>query len=252
MLDMLTLSPRRRGRLIVVLAAGLAMGVSGCDRDDSASVALQRAEMELRSLMPSRQQMPGEPMVKAYNKVLTDLSVVSQKGSTSQKAAASAMMGQAHAGLAEGPSAQALEIERQTLEAIIKLRAAHSHFLTLSGHAQAAAAFNPAPEQAEIEKQERERQQELVALQQKKADIDAKVQQLLTQAEGLVQQARAKRQESSTIKGTIANETATRGQELMVQARDIGRQADALEVESQTLEAQAAKLRPDSEQATSR
>lgn len=244
MSDTLTFSPRlsirRGGRLIIALSAGLAMGLTGCDRDDAASSALREAQNNLSIVSPAQA---------TYDKVLTGLQPVSQSGAPSQKAAASAMIAQAHAGLASTPVAAADEVEQDTLAAIVQLRALHTQFLTASAMADAAGAYDPSAELAEIDKSMAERNQELATLEQNKSELDNQIRQLETQATQLLEQGKAKRAEAAALKGQVANQTATRGEELMKQARDLDREADGLEVQSATLEAQAAKIRPDSEQA---
>ncbi len=233
-------SPRMRGRLSIVLAAGLAMGLAACDRDNASDTALREAQNSLTTVSPAEA---------TYTKVLTSLQSVASDGAPSQKAAASGLMAQAHAGLAEGPSATVNAVEQATLDAIVQLRALHSQFLTYSAMADAAGAYDPSTELAEVDRQAAERDGELAALQQKKSDLDAEIQKLKGQAKQLLDQAQAKRAEAATLKGQVANQTAVRGEELMIQARERDREADALEVQSATLEARAAKVQPDSDQA---
>jgi hypothetical protein len=246
------LSPHRTStrRIALVLFAGLSLGIAGCERDTSASLALKKAESEIRGLIPGREHVPHQQVRDTtYGNVLTTLRPVLQNGTETQKATAAAMIAQAHAGLAEAPAAEASQREIESHAAAIRLRAAHTHFLTQSAKAEAAAGYDSRPELEGIEAQVRTLDQEQRDLEQKKAQIDQQVQQLRTQAADLMAQARKKREEAATIKGRIPNETATRGEELMQQAYAITRDADALELQAATLDAQAAKVQPDSEQA---
>jgi len=236
-------------RFTLILAAGLAMSLPlvGCDQDNASAQAISKATRDLEALVPGGVQ-PGSDAYRAkvYNDVVTTLRPVADKGNKNQAAAASLLVSQAHAGLAERPAQDASELERACLNRILGIQAELSQWYSDNAMADAAASFNPADELAAIDKTAKERQEQRVAAQNQKSQVDSKVAELREQAKAKVVQARAKQEEAGTLRSQVANQTAVEGEATLKRAQVIGRQGDALSVEGSMLEAQAAQVAPKS------
>jgi colicin import membrane protein len=232
-------------RAALILATGLALGLAGCDRDDEASQAIDRANLNLQSLAPGGVNPPSAAYKnQVYGEIKSSLANVN--GTKAENAAAALLTAQAQAGLAEAPAAEATDLERACLNDITEIRALLGRWLGLSASADAAAAYDPTKELADIDAEVKAREEDRVQQQQKKAGVDQRVADLLAQAKQKADAAKAKQQEAGRLRSQVANQTAVQGEQSLKQAQEIGRDGDALEVEAADLEAQAAQTAPQS------
>lgn len=230
---------------VLFVAAGLCMSIAACEQKDVSADALHKANIQLASLSPFGTPAGSNKFkVQTYSEVIRSLQPVSREGSASQKAAASLLIAQSQAGLAEPPATNAGECERIVLNSLSGIRSRLDVFLTQSSSAAASASYDPSKEIAEIEKSDKEKAEQIKAEQAKKAVIDKKVADLKAQAQAKADQARALRQEAGKERQKIPNQTATEGEKTLLKARELTRRADALEVESASLDAEASHTAP--------
>ena len=234
------------GRLgAIVLLCGLALGA--CDSRTPTSVAIRSATHKLHALSPDGTSGPSVAnRSQTYNEVLTSLKPVADQGRNGETGAAYLLIAQAQAGLAEGPASTASEQERLALGEIQGVRDSLARWLNANAMAEAASAYDPSAELAEIDAQVKEKQELRLTEQQKQAAVNAKVADIQAQAKSKNDQAKVKRQEAGQLKSQLANQTAIQAETTLKQAQVIGRQADALEVEAANLEAKAAQIAPES------
>jgi hypothetical protein len=234
----------RSGRCIaLVVAAGLA--VAGCEREDAAGDALNTAHVKLASLSPFGTTLPaGDYKLKTYREVIDSLKGAVSDGTPTQSASASLLIAQAEMGLAEPAAAKAAELERGVLEKLSAVRMALGHYMNFTDSARAAASYDPAKDIAEIEKQDKEKSEQITAEGAAKAAIEKQAADLQAQARGKSDGARAKRQEAGSLRQKVAGQTAVEGEKTLLQWQKLAREADALEVEAAQLEAEAAKVAP--------
>lgn len=230
---------------VLFVAAGLCMSIAACEQKDVSADALHKANIQLASLSPFGTPAGSNKFkVQTYSEVIRSLQPVSREGSASQKAAASLLIAQSQAGLAEPPATNAGECERIVLNSLSGIRSRLDVFLTQSSSAAASASYDPSKEIADIEKSDKEKAEHIKAEQAKKAVIDKKVADLKAQAQAKADQARALRQEVGKDRQKIPNQTATEGEKTLLKARELTRRADALEVESASLDAEASHTAP--------
>lgn len=232
-------------RTALVLAAGFAVTLAGCDKGDTNSKAIQTASVKLQALAPAGDNQPSSKYkTEVYQTVKTSLTKIN--GTKAENAAAALLVSQAEAGLAETPVSQAAELERANLNDITEVRALLGQWLGLNAQADAAAAFDPSKEVSEIDASVKAREDERVDQQKQKAAVDQRVAELLAQAKQKSDAAKAKQEEAGKLRSQVANQTAVQGEQTLRQAQDIGRQGDAMDVEAADLEAQAAQVAPQS------
>ncbi len=227
----------------LAMIAGLA--VSGCEREDAAGDALQKAHVKLASLSPFGTTLPaGDTKLKAYNEVISTLKTAVDTGTETQIASASLLIAQSQMGLAEPQADRASEIERDVFNQLSSLRSDLSQYRMQSAGAEAAASYNPAKELAEIDRQDQERTAQVAKEQAAKGEIEKKVADLRAQAKAKLDESRARRQQAGALKQQVANQSATQGEQTLIESQKISREADALDVKAAQLEAQAATVAP--------
>lgn len=242
-----------RGRRLIIVA-GLAAStlLAGCDRDTATSRAVDDARMQLLAMSSGETLTPPGHRAAVYQNVLTQLRPVASQGTSSQNAAASLLIAQVQAGLAEAPMGAAAELEAQTLHGMNEVRSMLSQWLVLNAAATAAASYDPAPELNSIQQQIRAGQQRISEADAAKAEVEARTADLRQQAQKKLQDARSLRQESARLRQQVANQTATEGEQTLMKAREIVRRADAMEVEAAELDARAEQIEPQIVEATTR
>lgn len=234
----------------LVAAAGLALCLAACNRESPTAVAVRNAENKIKALTPAgAQPASAQHRQKVYADIKKDLSGDLSSGTPSEIAAASILMSQSQAGLAQIPAAEAADLSAESLRDEVKARAVLDQWLNHMALADAAAKFDPTKELAALDADAQKLDQAMASAQARKAQIDKQVQDLRTQAQAKNAEAHGLQQQAGALRGKIPNETAVNGAQLLTQAREIGRRADALDVEGSNLEAQAAKVAPQSTEA---
>lgn len=222
---------------------------SACDDRGPLADALDAATHRLAALSPGGSAAAADAYkTTVYSEVLKTLERHAGKGTPSQNAAALVLMAQARAGLADVPADQVTTIERDSQHTLKLIEASLQQWTHHSAQAAAAAAFDPAPELAEIDRQSAERDADVKQSRDRKAQVDARVAQLRAESAAKASQAKIKRGEESALARQASNESAVRAEEIMKQASKLGREADALEAQAADLEAQAANVEPQSRQ----
>lgn len=229
-----------RSVLAITLIAGTTL-VAGCDRDDS-SVILSDAAAQLSNVGPSG-QAPASSTAKqdTLRKVLQNLQPLASSNAPAVKAAASVLMSQAHAGLAENPSQLAGELERQSLQQLTRLRAGLDRYLSAQGQA-IAAAFDPAKAIAEIDAQEQKRQADLAAAEADRNTFANQIADLRARSQAASTSAKERQNQAGLLRQQATGAGGVQGEALLRQARDVSRDADRLEAEAAELEAKAASV----------
>lgn len=241
------LHPARARRALLVVLAGLAVSVTGCDRDDPAAAAIDKAALDLQTLAPGSLNPPSAAYRRTvYNSVLDSLRAVGDDATKAQTAAAALLAAQAHGGLAEEPAQQATDLERTSLNYISEIRALLGQWSGLNALAAASASYDPTKELADIEEQARAREQERVEQQKRKAAVDEQVAGIRAEAKAKADAARAKQQEAGTLRSQLPDQTAVQGEQTLRRAQELSREADAFEADAANLEAEAAKIAPQS------
>lgn len=225
----------------LVIAAGLA---SGCEREDAAGDALQKAHVKLTSLAPYGRTLPApNEKNKTYNEVISSLQKL-EKPTPTQKASASVLIAQSHMGIAEPSAARAAELEQEVLHTLRTIRSALGHYRGQSAGASAAASYDPAKELASIESQKAEKEGQIKTEEASKAEIEKQVADLRARSKAKLDESRAKRQQSGSLRQQIPNQSAVQGEKTLVDAMKITREADTLDVAAAELEAKAASVEP--------
>jgi hypothetical protein len=234
-------------RAAVAALAGLALGLSACERETPTSAAIRTASMQLQSLSPGGVNPPSATYrAQVYDSVSKSMKEFAETGTKSQSATAAILLSQAQAGRAEGPAAETTDLQRECQNQITEIRALLGQWLAQSALGSAQGAYDPAKELADIDAQVKQREDERLDQQRAKAAVDKQVADIQTQAKGRTEAAKAKRQEAGSLRSQVPNQTAVQGEQTLRHAQEIGRQADALDVEAADLEAQAAKIDPQS------
>lgn len=227
----------------LIAAAGLAL--SACEREDAAGDALNTAHVKLASLSPFGTTLPaGDYKLKTYNEVITSLKPAVDGGTPTQVASASLLIAQAQVGLAEPAAAKAGELERSVLGQLSAASSSLGHYMNFKDSANAAASYDPAKDIAEIEKQDKEKSEQITTETANKAAIEKQAADLTAQARAKADAARAKRQEAGSLRQKVASQTAVEGEQTLLQWQKLSREADALDVQAAGLEAEAAKVAP--------
>lgn len=243
-----------RGRWSVVLLAGagaaMLAALVGCDNEDASSVALRTASNELSALMP-RSAVPASDAHarNRYQSIIQDMRAVTADGNKTQKASANLVISRARYGLAL-PKAEAVQRLQADLRARINIsRAIYGRLLTHRALEQAASAYNPAPELAEIDTETARIADEIAATKQAKTAVDGVVAKLLTEAASNRDQSRQLRAvEADLRRQVLTTDDYGEAARLMEQTQKVRRNADQFEITASDLEARAARAAPESEE----
>ncbi len=232
-------------------ALALLLAAGGCDESGPAATALDKATVKLTALSPGG-TAPATPAYKVQilNEVITSLKANAERGTPSQNAAALILIGQAQAGLAETPATEAAEHQRVMFNLLTGVEGALAQWQINNAAAEAASGYDPAPALAEIEAESKDRDEAVARAEARKTEVDASIKRLLDEAASTAETAKGRRATQADLANQVAGESAVRGEELIKQSAAIGREADALEAGAADLEAQAAKIAPESDEIT--
>lgn len=226
---------------VIVLLAGAAT-LPACDRDESASILLSDAAAQLSNVGPSGQAAASSTAKQdVLRKVLQNLQPLASSNVPSQKAAASILMSQAHAGLAENPAQLAGDLERQALQQVTRLRSALDEYLNAQGQA-AAAIFDPVKQLAQLDADEAQRAEALKTAQAARADVESRLADIKKRAAAAAADAKARQNQAGQLRQQAVGAGGVQAESLLKQAREISRAADALEAQAAELDARASGL----------
>ncbi len=230
-------------------ALALLLATVGCDESGPLGAALDDATVQLTALSPGG-TAPATPAykVEVLNGVITKLKANADRGTPSQNAAALILIAQAQAGLAESPASDAAEHQRVMFNLLTGVEGALAQWQINNAAAEAASGYDPAPALAEIEAESEDRDEAVARAEARKTEVDASIKRLLDEAASTAETAKGRRATQADLANQVAGESAVRGEELIKQAAAIGREADALEAGAADLEAQAAKIAPESDE----
>ncbi|RNC80822.1 MAG: hypothetical protein ED559_03185 [Phycisphaera sp.] len=229
----------------VILLAGLAV-MPGCLEEDEVSPALKEASSILEALGAPGSGVPGDDFrEREYREAINILRPIASSGSDAQNAAAALMMSRAEFGLAEPKLKVVTDIDAQLYALVSALRAEYTEWSSLNSLAETAEAFDPAPEQADINTKIQEREQAITEAQQSAEAVKARVAELEAQAKEASDQAAALRVREQEVRNQTATLSARDALPLHEEAATLRREADAFEVTAETFLSQAETIRPE-------
>ncbi len=224
-------------RLAAALLGVSALALAGCgERESPAGAAVRDASYKLAALNAGVGNDPvDEHAVRVYTTVRESLKRASSSGSADETGAAAILVSHAERGLASVPAAEHMRLEREAAHQKELVLSEHRAWIGHSALAVAAAAYDPANDLAEIERQVRERQAEVERERARQADLTANVESLRSRARALQSEARQHRDEVGRLELRVPTVSDTEGLELVKQAREHRRKADGLELQAQEL-----------------
>ena len=238
-------------RAVTRLAAALlgvsaALALASCgERESQAGAAVRDASYKLAALNAGVGNDPvDEHAVRVYTSVRENLKRAASSGSADETGAAAILVSHAERGLASVPAAEHMRLEREAAHKKELILAEHRAWIGHSALAVAAAAYDPANDLAEIERQVRERQAEVEKERARQAELTANVEQLRSRARALQAEARQHRDEVGRLELRVPTVSDTEGLELVKQAREHRRKADGLELQAQELVVEADLMMP--------
>lgn len=238
---------RAARRLAAALLGVSALALAGCgERESPAGAAVRDASYKLAALNAGVGNDPvDEHAVRVYTSVRESLKRASSSGSADETGAAAILVSHAERGLASVPAAEHMRLEREAAHQKELVLSEHRAWIGHSALAVAAAAYDPANDLAEIERQVRERQAEVEKERARQADLTASVERLRSRARALQAEARQHRDEVGRLELRVPTVSDTEGLELVKQAREHRRKADGLELQAQELVVEADLMMPE-------
>lgn len=161
-----------------------------------------------------------------------------------QASAANLLLARGYAGLGEISAQEAAQLEAGASLQISPISAALDQWLAQNAAADALAAYDPAKDIAEIEKQIGEKQKLADTARANKDRMIAGISDLEGQVADLTAQARALREQAAEVRGRATGVSETMRLELLTEAVRIGRSADQIEKEAANLMAKIAIEKP--------
>jgi hypothetical protein len=200
-----------------------AVGV-GCSEETPLEKAVAQSDVDLRSF--------GEGGADA-----TYLSVVSQLqaaggGAESVELAASVRKAIAQLGTGTGQVGEASRLARGFRPLATELRSALTAWSDQSARAQAADAFDPTPQIAELRQQAETREGEIRDLRAERGELAQQMEAVNGRVEALFGQAQEIRGRAGEMRLESARVSAQRAAEMAVEIRELTREADGLEREA--------------------
>lgn len=239
----------RCARSVLMVAAGLALGVlgTGCDQDDSASAAIESATIKLAGLAPGAVPAPGDTGLSAeYASVISTLQpVTGGSAGAGQKAAANALISRATYGQALAPLAAASSMQVDIVAGAAAARAALSSYLSESALARSVEAIDAGEDLRSLDAQGAAVEAALAQVTRQKNELDARISRLRSQARDKSVAAGIERAKDGELRERMSSSNQVQGLALMEEAAKHRRAADALDAEAADLEAQAAQLAPE-------
>ena len=226
------------GRAAVLAACAGTLWLAGCG-EDADERTLTDASIKLASLSAGAgAPIPDQAAQKGFQDVIGLLQGLTG-GDGAVAADASVLVSSAQRGLGLRAAGKAVVLQRQMLSMFPSIRAQLEAWSSHNSAAQAAAAYDPTPEFARIDRDVRARQDEADKARAERARIDKQISELIAGVTSRTAQSGTLREQAGALQLQIAKVSATEGLRLTEQIRELSRQADGLEREARELKAQA-------------
>src|SRR5687767_14996734 len=187
--------PHALGALAVGAALLAPIGLSGCDQSGDAGAVIRDASMRLEAL--SGGGASPAPWItdrlKGYAEVIADLKPVTEEGLPGQVAAARLLTARALAGQAQVKAEEAAGLGRTTVAKAGVVASALEQWLSAQSLAQSHAQYSPAEPVAELERADREKDEQIAAAVARKERTDQAIADLERRAEEALGRARGER-----------------------------------------------------------
>lgn len=237
-------------RFGLIVAAGacvtLATLLGGCERTTPTGRAVHAATARMHGSIGSGSYLSPTPQQKKeFEAILKLLEPVADSGSDAENAAASLILAQSRLGLAGEPASAAIDLEKQALNLVTTSRAHLSEFLGRSSLAASAEQYDPGALLAETEKAITAKTQLISEQENRKAGIDRRVADLMTQAQQKYAAGRAEHDAYATLRQNAGRLTAIQALPQIEQANARRRAGDSLIADGGRLEAEAEQVAPE-------
>jgi len=227
---------------MIAAAGGLTM-LAGCG-NDATTDAVYESEIRFSEVAGGPATEP-EYANDVYGKIETLLQPHAGKGPAGAAEAASILLGTAQHGQAATAAHDAAQLEAQVRHRLAVIRGQAAEWSRLTAQAEAAAAYDPTPEFAEIDQQLQERRSELTGLESKQRDAQARLADLQAQIDDLRSRAADARSRAGEIQLEMSRVDAQRAAALAPDARDLMRQGDKLDREAERIETRLEQFAPE-------
>ncbi|MCC7388478.1 MAG: hypothetical protein IT431_06880 [Phycisphaerales bacterium] len=226
------------GRAAVLAACAGTLWLAGCG-EDADERTLTDASIKLASLSAGAgAPIPDQAAQSGFQAVIGSLQGLTG-GDGAVAADASVLVSSAQRGLGLRAAGKAVVLQREMLTMFPSIRAQLEAWSRHNSAAQAAAAYDPTPEFARIDRDVRARQDEADKARAERARIDKQISELIAGVTSRMAQSGTFREQAGALQLQIAKVSATEGLRLTEQIRELSRQADGLEREARELKAQA-------------
>lgn len=230
---------------ISAAALTLAIGVGGCDQEDSVAVTLASVERDLATIHPGGSAVAGESTREAvYSRAISQLRAASRDGTDAQKDAANMMLAQAQGGMARLAASRAAELEKQFLNDATRMRALLDLYVAQSAHGEALGNVNLANERDELDRAIAAVDARLNEAQRRREQLRGEAERFKSLADQHTRQVEAMRADAGRLRSQALDASATQAAELIEQAHQIQREAAASEVEAARQMAEMEKVTP--------
>lgn len=231
-------------RLLSVCSLALGMtALTGCEPEDPTRAAVRSGARDLRALAGGGPApAPADMQRETYTKVAAAVQPVA--GTEGSASAAGLILAQAQSGLSEGPAAEALRLERESLNRLTVLRATFDQWLSHTVAAQAAAAYDPSAQIEEYRSAAAALDPRIAEQRTQKDQVEAQIADLRSRAKSKADEGQALALRYAEMRERSLTMTATQAEGLIREANLIKRQGDALTNDGQRLTAEADLLQP--------
>ncbi|MGD9689213.1 MAG: hypothetical protein AB7K52_00310 [Phycisphaerales bacterium] len=235
-------------RLARVVVAGTAisiMSLSGCGRSDAEEQAIESAAEKLTFVMSGPNVSPiAERKETGLKEVLQIVQPLVSSDDASISVAANTLAARAQSGLGEIAATEAAEHERLASNSLATIVTLADVWSVQNARAREAAAYDPAAELDALTKSEREIERLIGEATAERQKAEARVSGFEKEADAVLAQAKAKRDEAAQLKQRMSGTDATGALALLEQATAIAREADALDLRASGIRGQAFAAAP--------
>ncbi len=216
-----------------------------CDQEDAVSVTLASVGRELSAVHSGgASAAPPNLRMQTYEQAISQLQGATRDGSSAQRDAANMLLAQAHGGMAQIESAEAVEIENRLLDRATRLRALMDLYVSQSALAAALAEINPVTERASLDQALVEVEQRLSEAQRTHRELKAEFDAFETRANESGRIANERRAEAAEWRAKALDSPATEAADMVAKAYEIERSAAGAEQESARETAAKEKVAP--------
>lgn len=227
---------------LTILAAGAALLPAACDQRSDDQKKVQAASERLMVMTGGSSSAAPDAVRKGvYSKNVSELSSAL---SGADRSAAGLLVAASHDGLGDLAFESVVAIEGRVRRDVVAASHTLGQWSAASAMATASAAFDPAPELAQLAQSKAEKDQAVVRETARKASIEAELANLRAQAKAKSDASEAKRREYAQRIEPVARLSATEALPLVEAAAEIKRAADVLALEAASFEAKADAVAP--------